>query len=291
MLIAFCCIIVVQILHTINYQPMNPTQQRFIIEYLQKLGYEEEVIHLFLTLLEAGPVSYLQASRLSGIERTKIYRMVEVLSEKGIIELIVEDKRTLLQAADVQKIQLIVENERLKTEELSKNFPTFQETIRDIAYNSPSSQVRFYRGKEGIKQMLWNELDAQGESVCFIYKIFDPFVGTSFFDKWVVEFNLRNLTSRELRTEIFDKSYQEHPNELCFTMRNIEIRYLPSKILPITQSMSVYNNVVSIYNWWHNEIFGIEIYNQQFANFQRFFFETVWKKGKPRTRTHLHTQV
>lgn len=63
---------------------------------------------------------------------------------------------------------------------------------------------------------------------------------------------------------------------------------MDSTHFPLTHGMTIYNNVVAIYNWWQDEVFGVEIYNQQVAEFQRFTFETFWKMAESRPEKHIH---
>lgn len=44
--------------------------------------------------------------------------------------------------------------------------------------------------------------------------------------------------------------------------------------------MDIYNDVVAYSNWHRGEVFGVEIYNQQVAMFQKQMFEIIWQQGK-----------
>jgi len=260
-------------------------QKQYIFDYLRDLGFEELAARLYVTLLQYGAMTILQASKQSHIERTKIYRLIDSLEAIGLLEKIIDYKRVLIKAKDLHSVRFLVDKKKSLATHLDTSFGTFSQAVQTIAHNSPSSEVLFYKGTEGIKQMLWNELSADNESLCYIYKFFDPIVGDLFFEHWAQEFGRRKLISREIRTEVFDQSYdaEKDPNGICFHMKNVEIRYLPTKIFPLNQGITIYNNVLAIYNWWHDEICGIEIYNQQIADYQKFVFESFWITGKPYT--------
>jgi len=251
-----------------------------INKYLDLLGVSGVGKKLFVSLAQSGPISITKLSKLSSIERTKIYRIIDDLVKTGILEEVVDYKKKLYKAADTHNILMLVEEQKQKTVQLENQFDKFSKSVSNILKPS-TTQVQFYRGQDGIRQMLWNELSAKGESMVFIYKIFDEFVGSPFFDKWADEFASRNLSSREIRTELFDESYQDSPNDICFYITNIKMRYLKKKDFPIKHCLSIYNDVVSIYDFWEGEIFGVEIYNQRVADMQRIFFETFWKMAKP----------
>ncbi len=261
---------------------MDITRHTTILKYLESLGISPEGARIYSILVEQGPCSIMDISRLAQIERTRIYRILDSLIEKGIIEEQLDYKRRMLKAADIQNIEYLVNNNLRKAKELSDTFSQFTKTIEGISHGDSTTSVQFYRGKEGIKQMLWNELSAKTESLCFIYKIFDGFVGSTFFDHWAEEFGRRGLRSREIRTEIFDQSYLDNPNDICFRIKNVDIRYIPSKEFPLTHGVTIYDNVVAIYDFWEDSIFGVEMYNQRVADMQRIFFNTYWSVAKPR---------
>ncbi|OGK13756.1 hypothetical protein A3A93_05445 [Candidatus Roizmanbacteria bacterium RIFCSPLOWO2_01_FULL_38_12] len=251
-----------------------------LLDYLGDLGFDKISAKLYVSLVEKGPCTISELSRTADIERTKLYRILNKLLKKGVIEEIVEYKRRFLKAADINNLEYIVQHNLRRAQNLSNLFFEFSQTIDHLKQKDMPTSVQFYRGREGIKQMLWNELSAKTESLCFIYKIFDTFVGQDFFDHWASEFGKRNLRSREIRTELFDQSYADCPNEICFKMKNVKIRYIKSKKIPITHGMTIYDNVVAIYDFWEDQIFGVEIYNQKVAEMQRIFFESYWKKAR-----------
>jgi len=247
-----------------------------LLDYLGDLGLDKISANIYVSLIEKGPCTISELSRSSGIERTKLYRILNKLLKRGVIEEIVEYKRRFLKAADINNLEYIVQHNLRRAQNLSNRFFEFTQTIDRL------------KQKDMPTSMLWNELSAKTESMCFVYKIFDAFIGQDFFDHWASEFGKRKLKSREIRTEIFDQSYIESPDEICFLIKNIKIRYISSKKLPMTHGMTIYDNVVAIYDFWEDQIFGVEIYNQKVADMQRIFFETYWKKAKPTSaRNHL----
>ena len=259
-----------------------------LLDYLYDLGLDKLSAKLYITLVENGSSTISELSRQANIERTKLYRLLNHLIKRGVIEEVVEYKRRFLKAADINTLEYVVQHNLRRAQNLSNHFFEFSQTIDHLKQKDSPTSVQFYKGRDGIKQMLWNELSAKKESLCFIYKIFDTFVGQDFFDHWASEFGKRNLHSREIRTELFDESYADCPNEICFKIKNVKIRYIKSKKFPITHGMTLYDNVVAIYDFWEDQIFGVEIYNQKVADMQRIFFETYWKKAKPTSaRNHL----
>lgn len=134
---------------------------KLIEEYLIELGFSWEASRLYGELASKGPMTILEASRATEIERTALYRLIDDLTARGLIEEVLEHKSRRLQAVSPHKIKDILENEKRRIEKLENEFPEFEKLIRSLPQNN-STQVRYYRGMAGIKQILWNETKAKG---------------------------------------------------------------------------------------------------------------------------------
>ena len=262
---------------------MNHSKQKdqtFIIDYLHKLGFDGLSSKLYIALLERGPLTILEASRAAHVERTKIYRLAEELIKKGIVEEIIDYKKKLLKAAPAEHLQMLILEQEANTTFLKDSFPLFQETIHSLSQISPFTKVLYYRGVDGIKQMLWNQLNASEEVVCFTFRNIEEVVGIGFWETWVYEFEeRRNLILRELRTEVFYESLKEM--EAHTIMKQNQHRDLPGDLLLINYEADIYNDVFAMFDWKDGEIFGVEIYNQKIADMQKHFFEVFWNMAKP----------
>ena len=53
------------------------------------------------------------------------------------------------------------------------------------------TKVKFYHGKAGIEQMVWNVLKAEDEILGYTFRDLSHFVGAKFMDKFASEFKRR----------------------------------------------------------------------------------------------------
>ena len=251
-------------------------------EYFAKIGLEPEIAEIYLALQAYGPQSLLQLARNSKVERTRLYRLLDTLSEHQLIEIEELYKRKSYKAAPISNLQILLTKREQEIRDLQKELIDLQQTYQTSALHSPLTHVQFYRGIDGVKQMFWNQTRAKGECLSILYANMQSKSNLAFFERWVERCNVQGLTFRSIVGDHFlsnqKKWYQEHDNE---KLKNWEGRYLPDSILPITHSMITYDDVVAYYNWKDGEIFGLEIYNQEIAAAQRHTFETFWKQGKP----------
>jgi sugar-specific transcriptional regulator TrmB len=263
-----------------NIHNMNTTNTRkFIKEYFHKLGLSDEAGEIYLALITYGSLPILELSRKTEIERTKLYRMIDELTAQGIVEEVVEFKKKLVKAADLSKIELLVSKAEENINYLKESLPIISGLITNLKSESPITQILYYRGKEGIRQMVWNSLKANNEVLSFAYRSLFEVVGQKFFDKWADEFELRKLLNRWIYTDEFVisedyKKYKPRP------FKGMSHRYIDQEVFSIPHQLEIYNDVTAIYNWYNGEVFGVEIYNSDVAKMQKQLFELVWNQAK-----------
>lgn len=230
---------------------------------------------MYEALVAKGPLTILEAARATGIERTALYRLMDDLTSQGLIEEVLEHKSKRLRAVTPDKIKDMLVNKKQRVEKLETEFSEFEKIINSLPQNN-STQVRYYRGMAGIKQILWNETKAQREVIGYTYRNLQEVVGQKYFEEYARELEKNRVISRDLRCD----SFLESTESPVFRRRHIEQsewRYLPESVMHLTHNLDVYNDVVAMYYWQNNEVFGIEIQNQLIADMQRSIFETLWK--------------
>lgn len=248
---------------------------KMIVEYLIELGFSGAAARLYDSLVEKGPLTILEASRATEIERTALYRLIDDLTSRGLVEEVLEHKSRRLQAVTPQKIKDILDNEKRRVEKLENEFPEFEKLISSLPQNN-STQVRYYRGISGIKQILWNETKAKNELIGYTHRNLEEVVGHKYFEEYARELEKNKVVTRDLRCDSFLVS----SDESGFVRRHIDKsvwRYLPDSVMHLTHNLDVYNGVVAMYYWQNEDVFGIEIENQMIAEMQRSIFETLWK--------------
>lgn len=255
-----------------------------IREFLDKLGFSNEEVELYIALYQKGPVTLLEASRISGIERTKLYRLTEELQKKKIIEEVPQYKRKTIKACDISTMQLLVKERELADQFLVNNLPTFSNALAQLTQPLQGSNVIYYRGVEGIRQMTWNILRCKGIYRTYSYRFWDDILGAPF----VVKLNERMVEQKFKVHDLYSDQYIRFKQDWLKSGKGKplgnwdfwESRYIPEKTLTINQNIDVYNDVVSYYYWQGNETFGVEIYNERVAHFHKQMHDVLWNMGK-----------
>lgn len=251
-----------------------------ILSFLKALGLTDEESMVYLTLVKLGPSTVLQLSRNTGINRTRIYRLLDTLKKKSAAEELIGENRTMARAVNVESLNFLVKDQEAKTRMLSDNLPLISSYLNHFkASQQPGTKVLFYRGREGIRQQVWNTLKTKGELVGYSFRPLTELIG-KYYEKWRREWIGRNFSMRDIYSDTYlegKNSVKLKEDSLDSKSKYIVSRYISSKILNITHQMDIYNNVVSVYHWHEGEIFGVEIHNKEIAYSQKQIFEIVWK--------------
>ncbi len=258
---------------------------QIIEEYLSKLGFDPDAARLYITLVREGPLPLLAASRKCGLERTHLYRLVDNLIEKGLIEEIPRYKSRTIKAADLSTLEMMVKELELKSQVLSGTFPAFSKALMTLPAEISKNNVVFYHGPDGIKQMCWHILRTKDIYRTYSYKFWEEMTGPKFVLKLDEEMIKMKLKVRDLFSDqYFDYKRQwikDHGDKPEGDWTWWRARYISEKILKIDQNIDIYNDVVAYYHWQGQETFGVEIYNQRVADFHKQMHDMVWKMAKP----------
>ena len=253
----------------------NMKNNNHLVEFLEALGLESREIEAFNCLLDHGIMTMLELSRITKIPRTTLYRIIESLKAKGVIEEVVEEYVAKVQAAPLSRLEFLVAEQKERANTLVSLLPNIQQIITNTqAVSQPDTKVLMYRGREGIRQMIWNVLDAKKEVVGYTYRHLDEFAGKRFMDRFRTEFVERKLTGRDILSDNYYKSL----NRRDYQWKQWESRYIKPNVLTIDHQLDIYNDVTAVYNWHEGEVFGVEIHNAKVARMQRQIFEMIWKQ-------------
>jgi hypothetical protein len=256
--------------------------------YFSKLGLEPEIADIYLALHANGPQTISELSRNSRVERTRIYRLIDQLLASNLIEVETHYKRGIIKAAPITNLNILISEKEQELKSLQDGLGLIEQVLGRNSLSSPVTRVQFYQGHEGIRQMFWNELRAKAEIVGYVYRIVDEPNGRKFMERFWEEFHERKLHMRLISGDAFATSWEDANNTFGqgYSQRvdSIDYHYISPDIFPITHLCEIYDDVVMYCNWKDNELFGIEIYNQQIADAQRAMFEILWAKSQPDMR-------
>ncbi len=248
-----------------------------VTRYLERAGFDQDSAAIYLALQKKSPQSISELSRSSEVERTRVYRLLGKLKTTGLVKEQVAHKRSLYRAGplgDLETYLLDIEDEarslRLELPEVEK-----LSAVRELV--SEATQVKMYKGREGIKQMQWNLLKSTSMIYSIMHKPMFDITGDEFFMRWAERWNKSELVVRLLYDRAFlEESNKWHKKNPGYAVRGHDSRMLSRAVYKIEYCLDVYDDTVAFYNWSGGEIFGMEVVNREIANSHRYLAESLW---------------
>ena len=252
-----------------------------IADYFAKLGLGSEVAAIYYALHVEGPQTISQLSRSSGVERTRIYRLINELMDSVLIEVETDTSRGIMKAAPIANLRILISKREQELQSLQDELHMVEQVLARSSLSSPATRVQFYKGAAGIKQIFWNETRAESKVDGLLYENMQNKAGNRFFERWVTACNNKNLQFRGIIADSFSTSQQAWYGDTVVKQRlkNWETRQINQIVFPIAHSTIVYDNVTVHFNWKQGEMYGIEIYNSDIAAAQRAVFELLWNQA------------
>lgn len=247
--------------------------------YLVKLGLTPPQAAIYINLIQNGDGTPLSISRDTGINRTTVYRVIEEMNKEKLLTQEIEEHTNKVSSVPIDQLRRILSEKQERLEELKQDWSNAEKLMEQIKHEKKSeTRVKFYHGKTGIEQMVWNVLKTSSEIVGYTFRDLSHFVGEKFMKEFASEFRRRNLKMRDIHGDEYLASL---PIDNAWGS-NMNSRYLPNTILAIPHQTDIYDDVVSFYSWNEGEVWGSEIYNPKVAQMQKQLFELAWEKAEKR---------
>lgn len=249
--------------------------------YFAKLGLEPKVADIYLALHAEGPQTISTLARNSRVERTKIYRLIDILMKSSLIEVETHYKRGIIKAAPISNLHILIAQKEQELKSLQDDLGLLEQVLTRNSLSNPATRVQFYHGVEGIRQMQWNQTKATTEVLSIINEPINDALGRAFTVRWAEAINQNKIALRLIVTPHFEKVNQAwyKQEKIPELMDNVTSHVVTPNHFPINHNTDIWDNVVAYYNWKDGEIFGIEIYNQDIADAQKHFFEMLWSQA------------
>lgn len=244
---------------------------------LGKFGLEKDQAYLYIALLEYGIKTPLELSRMLKMPRTKVYRILEKLLDLGFVKEKLVGYGKAFEAESYDKFNIVISEFEGRLEELKASAPLIFNIISEINLKKKNeSKILHYRGVEGLKQVTWNSLSAEGLLRIFELSDMNAFLDKKFAEKVRLEFARRKIRVHQLTNQkvLSDSTdIEEH-------IKYWTPRYLDPKKMKIDFEVLIYNDVYCMYEYRDHDIFIVEIHNEKLAKMQKGIFDLIWDSSK-----------
>jgi DNA-binding MarR family transcriptional regulator len=255
-----------------------------IIEALATFGLSETEARLYVFLTGGEAQSVLTIARTLGLPRTNVYDALARLSERGLIERVMRSKSARYRAAPLSLFDAALEERRQHIETMETSLKELKRLMAKTPHKLPSTEIRYYQGVHGMRQLMWNSLKADARGIVG-YSVFGrvEVVGLEFYRRYKTSFEKRALTDRAIINPAKETLGRIRANldPKRHHMQPMHVRMLLVGALEVTGDTMIYNSVYAFCEWRRGEIVGVEIENPSFVSLQRSLFEAQWNIAKP----------
>lgn len=229
---------------------------------LEELGLNKKEAEIYINLLIEGSSTATKISRSTKIERTLVYRILEKLIDRGIVNYKIENKVKKFNAVNPERllIELKEKEKRLKSYLLKLKGITKQK--------EKEPNIEIYKGLNGIRGLARETLRLKQD-----YDVISTEIKSQsmhyFFELFMKEIEKADIHERVLVTEGM---------KITFKSKNTRIRYLPKGYKYKTTTGISGDNVALIL--WSEPFLTVVIKDKNLADTYRSYFEILWKMAK-----------
>ena len=260
---------------------MAENQVTKIISYLRGLGLTQEESEVFVYLNQSGKSSVLQISRGLGTGRTKLYPLLENLANKQLVTVHERHYGTSYDPVPLEALDFLVTDLESKAETMRKALPAVSNILEGMRAHSPTgTKTVEYRGIDGLKQMNFN-LITKAEKEYRVLEL-NPLDAHSVMPRYFVEKLRQQQVDRKVTgMDITNTKGWNMESSVPGINDYSRVRYIDPAVFKIKFETYAYNNCVALLSYEQDDIFGIEIYNQNLADQQKQVFDLLWGIAKP----------
>lgn len=236
-------------------------------QILEDIGLTSAEIKVYLALLELGSSTAGPVIEKSGLQSSVVHLTLPKLATKGFVSVVKEGRRSHYSASDPRAISNFIDEKKTQFEQLLPSLLLKQQMAKQ------RSQTALFEGAKGIKELLYELLEAGGKDH---HTIGSPVESLMLGDAWWEQYH-RKRAAKGIRARLlFNESLRKWKAEGRYPMR--EIRYMQHGVEPLTETI-VRNDRIAIIIWTEKPI-GILIQNRTAAESYDTYFQLLWVKAK-----------
>ncbi len=245
-------------------------------DFLKQLGLTDRQIKIYLDLAANPESSVVLMHRRLHEPRSSLYLELERLIDKGYIISKRVEKTTSYKITNPSKLKLTLEEESKKLQYLTQNLSVFNKGIKELGMNKDIPKtIDIYKGKEGVKQLLWNIISSDAKLVVgFSPGQLEFVTDRAFAEKWREEFKRKNKFNKIIFGKPKPLIWSDIPG---FLTHNVEARTLDERKIKFDRMILIYNDVLAVCSLkTDSDQYGIEIRDNLLVNSYKQIFDFLW---------------
>lgn len=233
-------------------------------QILEDIGLTNAEIKVYLSLLELGSSTAGPIIEKSGLQSSVVFMTLAKLAEKGLVSSVKEGKRSHYQASNPKHILEYINEKKERFESVLPQLVSRQAAAKE------KSEALLFRGMRGIKELLYELLEAGGKEH---HTLGSPKESLMMGEAWWVNYHKKRVAKGIAAKLIFNESLKTWKAPEKY--KKVEVRYTKQGFEPLTEII-IRNDKVGIILWVEKPI-GILIHNKILADSYEKFFELIWR--------------
>jgi len=249
-----------------------------ITSLFSQFGLTDQESQIYLAILGGRGDTALAISREIGLARTKVYRLLDNLLAQKLVVTRVGERGMRFVATPPDQLDFLLFDRQHELDKLRAILPTLQSQLSSLRGSTPKSQVLYYHGVDGLKQVTYNSLRAKGELLTYELETLNSFMDKAEAEKLRARFVENKI---HIRTLTNTTHLDPWTNVTEMVKHYWEIRHLDPAGNPFQFEILIYNDVYCMYRYTGDDIFCVEIHSAELAAMQRQIFHYLWSLAKP----------
>lgn len=242
---------------------------------LSTLDFSEKESLVYLALLEIGSGKAQEIAKKTGLNRTTVYDLFEVLMQKGLVSKFKKGSATFFNALEPKHLLTYLDREKeeqakkieKQKQKVSQLLPQLI-SLQNIFTNKP--KVQFFEGEKGMREAYENTLTST-EIILAYANVQTMHEGLpAFFPEYYARRAEKGIFIKAIipRNELSIERATKNQTEMRDT------RFLPDEEMTFSPEVNIYNNKILIASW--KEKMAIIIESKELADLQKLIFNLLW---------------
>jgi len=242
--------------------------------FLLSLGLSEKETNVYLALLNLDKGTVSEIARQAEMNRTTGYDILSRLVNYGLVSVSGKEPKQEFVAESPDKVVVFLENKKRETEKQIVGAKKFLPELKSIHNVGGRPKIRFYEGKEGLKQVYEDTLTSH-EAIRAYATVDDMHAALpDYFPKYYQRRAKKGIHIRAIvpKTPIGLERAKQDRTEAR------ETAMIPPDKYYFSPEINIYDNKIMIASW--REKLGIIIESPEIADAMKKIYELAWAEAK-----------
>lgn len=251
-----------------------------IKQVLRKLNLDDKEIEVYLQLLKAGSDRASTIAYQLDLPRTTTQNILIRLEKANIVTKSFEDNVSIFTATHPDDLPQLLETKKQKSiHQLDQAIEDLKKVTPELASMMQTTKsipnVKFHKGREGIRKVLFDTLTSKTELKDFanVDAMFKHIKDIN--DEYVAEREKTNITKRSLLLDT-PFAHEIYENNKYSPKSHKGYKWIDGALYPFSLEMNIYDGKVSYITYVEDEFVGVIIENEHIYKMHDSMWNMIW---------------